>query len=161
MCLLASGSQPSPAGRAALVEWFGDRTTGPEPLSGIPTERLPVGRGCLLFYRDAAMARHMDEVAYLPMADGEGPFSVITRVRRGVEFEMSGLDELLAADHDPGGVRPPEPYQAWLCAQLVIEVAAVTPGDPGSHPFSSWVLAEVKRACIGYIEPRAEPDLGT
>jgi hypothetical protein len=27
----------------------------------------------------------MDEAAYAPMADGDGPFAVITRVRRGIE----------------------------------------------------------------------------
>ena len=102
------------------------------------------------------MARHMDEAAYVPMADGDGPFAVITRVRRDVEFEVSELDELRSADHDPAGVRPPDPYQAWLCTPEVVEVTAVTPDDPDSQPFSSWVLAEIKRAC----SPDAEPTSG-
>jgi hypothetical protein len=134
---------------AALVDEFDEPSSGPEPLSGVTPERLPAGSGHLLFYRDAAMARHMDEAAYVPMADGDGPFAVITRVRRGVEFEVSALKELRAADHDPGGVQPPRPYQAWLCTPEIIEVTAVTPSDPATHPFSSWVLGEVKRACSG------------
>jgi hypothetical protein len=143
---------------AALVDGFEDRRSGPEPLSGVPDERLPARRGHLLFYRDAAMVRHMDEVAYVPMADGDGPFAVATRVRRGVEFEVSGLNELRAADRDPAGPRPPRPYQAWLYTPEVIEVTAVTPADLASHPFSSWVLAEVKRACSGPAEPGALAD---
>jgi hypothetical protein len=133
----------------ALVDGFDEPPFDPEPLSEVAAERLPAGRWHLLFYRDAAMFRHMDESAYVPMADGDGPFAVAVRIRQDVEFEVSGLDELRAADHDPGGVRPPDPYRAWLCTPEVIEVTAVTPGDPASHPFSSWVLAEVKRACEG------------
>jgi hypothetical protein len=143
---------------AALVEGFDEPPSGPEPLAGVPVERLPAGPGHLLSYRDAAMARHMNEAAYVPMADGDGPFAVATRVRRGVDFEVSGLDELRAADHDPGGIRPPGPYQVWLCTPEVIEVTAVTPGDPETHPFSSWVLGEVKRACGGPAERGAAPD---
>lgn len=132
---------------AALVDGFDEPPAGPEPVARVPSERLPIERGHLLFYRDEAMARHMVEAAYVPMADGDGPFAVITRVRRGVEFEVAGLNELHSADDTPGGVRPPAPYQAWLCTPELIEVTAVTPGDPESHAFSSWVLREVKRAC--------------
>jgi hypothetical protein len=131
---------------AALVDGFDEPPTGPMLLSAVPAERL---RGHLLFYRDAAMARHADDLAYVPMTDGDGPFAVAARVRRGVEFELAGLTELHATDRDPAGVRPPKPYCAWLCTPEVIEVTAVTPGDPASHPFSSWVLGEVKRACVG------------
>jgi len=144
----------------ALVDGFDEPPAGPEPLSGLPSGRLPAGAAHLLFYRDAAMVRHMDEVAYAPMVDGDGPFAVAVRVRRDVEFEVQGLDELWAADHTPGGVRPPDPYQAWLCSPAVIEVTAVTPGDPELHPFSSWVLGEVKRACRGRAEPGAAADGG-
>jgi hypothetical protein len=143
---------------AALVDGFDEPPSGPEPLADVPAERLPGGPGHLLFYRDAAMARHMDEAAYVPMGDGDGPFAVITRVRRAVEFEVSGLDEVRAADHDPRGPRPPDPYRAWFCTPEVVEVTAVTPGDPESHPFSSWVLGEVKRACSGPAEPCTGPD---
>ena len=145
---------------AALVDGFDVPPCGPEALAGVPAGRLPTGAGHLLFYRDAAMARRMDEAAYVPMADGDGPFAVITRVRQGVEFEVSGLDELRAADHTPGGVRPPDPYQAWFCTPEVIEVTAVTPDDPASQAFSSWVLAEVKRACCPDAEPGAAADDG-
>jgi len=143
---------------AALVDGLDEPPSGPEPLAAVPVERLPAGPGHLLFYRDGAMARHMEEAAYVPMADGDGPFAVAIRVRRGVEFEVSGLDELRAADHDPGGIRPPDPYPAWLCTPEVIEVTAVTPGDPESHPFSAWVLGEVKRACSSPAERGAAPD---
>jgi hypothetical protein len=91
----------------------------------------------------------MEEVAYRPMADGDGPFAVITRVRGGVEFKVSALDEVSAVDYTPSGVRPPAPYQAWLCTPEVIEVTAVTPSDPATDSFSCWVLGEVKRACSG------------
>jgi hypothetical protein len=130
----------------------------PEPVAGFPAERLPAGAGHLLFYRDDDMARHMDEVAYAPMADGDGPFAVLTRDRRDVVFEIAGLDEVWAANHTPGGPHPPDPYQAWLCSPLVVEVTAVTPDDPASQPFSSWVLAEVKRACSPDAEPGAAAD---
>jgi hypothetical protein len=145
---------------AALVDGFDEPPSGAEPLSGVATERLPAGPGHLLFYRDEAMTRHMDDAAYVPMADGDGPFAVITRIRRDVEFEAAGLDELRAANHTPGGVRPPPPYQAWLCTPEVIEVTAVTPGDPESHPFSSWVLREVKRACSEPAEQGVAPNSG-
>ena len=138
---------------AALIDWFDEPPSGPEPLAGVPAGRLPTEAGHLLFYRDAAMARHMNEAAYVPMADGDGPFAVIARIRRDVEFEVSGLNELRAANHTPGGVRPPGPYQAWLCTPEVIEVTAVTPDDPASQAFSSWVLAEVKRACCPDAAP--------
>lgn len=138
---------------AALVDGFDEPSAGPKQMAQVPSERLPVERGHLIFYRDRAMARHMDEAAYVPMADGDGPFAVITRVRRAVEFEMAGLNELHAADHTPGGVRPPDPYRAWICTPELIEVTVVTPGDPDSHAFSSWVLGEVKRACCGLAEP--------
>jgi hypothetical protein len=143
---------------AALVDGFDESPSGPKPLAGVPVERLPAGPGHLLFYQDAAMARHMNEAAYAPMADGDGAFAVATRVRRDVEFMVSGLDEWRAADRDPDGVRPPKPYLAWLCTPEVIEVTAVTPGDPESHPFSTWVLGEVKRACSRPTELGAAPD---
>jgi hypothetical protein len=116
----------------------------------LPAERFPTGSlPHPIFYRDGAMARHMEDHAYAPMADGDGPFAVITRERRDVVFELAGLSELSAADHTPGGPRPPDPYRAWLCSPLVVEVTAVTPADPAAHPFSVWVLDEVKRACSG------------
>jgi hypothetical protein len=145
---------------AALVEGLGEPGTRTEPLTGVRAERLPSRDGHLIFYRDAAMVRHMAEEAYVPMTDGDGPFAVITRVREDVEFEVSGLDELHAADHQPQGPRPPDPYQAWFCSPQVIEVTAVTPGDIAAHPFSAWVLAEVKRACRQPVEPSASADVG-
>lgn len=133
----------------ALVDGLQTAGTPPVPLSGVPVERFPVGSmpPHPIFYRDAAMARHMEEVAYAPMADGDGPFAVIARVRVGVEYALTGLDEVRADDRDAYGT--PEPYRAWLCAPQIIEVTAVTPADPESHPFSVWVLNEVKRACSG------------
>jgi hypothetical protein len=120
-----------------------------EPLAGVPAERLPGGPGHLVFYRDAAMVRHMGEAGYVPMADGDGPFAVIARVRKDVEFEVSGLNEVHVTDDPPCPVGPPRPYRAWVCTPLVFEITAVTPGDPSRQPFASWVLDEVKRACRG------------
>ena len=140
---------------SVLARWSGalmDDTDGPprgKPVAGMPRERLPEGEAFVIFYRDAAMLRHMEEAAYAPMPDGDGPFAVITRLRHDVEFAISGLDEKHAADHTPSGVRPPEPYQAWLCSPTLIEVTAVTPGRPDALLFASWVLNEVKRACRG------------
>lgn len=125
----------------------------PEPVAGFPAGRLPVGPGWLLFTRDAAMARHMEEAAYTPMADGDGPFAVMTRARRDVEFVASGLRELRAADHPTGGTRRPNPYRAWLATPEVVEVTAVT---PDSQAFSAWVIAEVRRACRA---PEVTPDV--
>jgi hypothetical protein len=79
---------------AALVDGFEGLPPVPEPLADVPVERLPAGRGHLLFYRDTAMARHMDEAAYVPMADGDGPFAVATRVRQAIEFEVAGLNAI-------------------------------------------------------------------
>ncbi len=138
---------------AALVEGLGPSSGRPEPVASVAAERFPNGPGHPIFYRDAAMVRHMEEVAYAPMSDGDGPFAVITRERRDVVFAVVGLDERWAADHTPGGPLPPDPYRAWVCSPLLVEVTAVTPGDPASHPFSSWVLAEIKRACCPDAEP--------
>jgi hypothetical protein len=140
---------------SVLCRWPGalmDDTDGPphgEPVAGFPREQLPDGEAFVIFYRDAAMVRHMEKAAYVPMPDGDGPFAVITRFRRDVEFAISGLDEKHAANHTPGGVQPPDPYPAWLCTPTLIEVTAVTPGDPDDVPFASWVLDMVKHACRG------------
>lgn len=132
---------------SAIFEGIMESRMSPGVIAGFPAEKLPSGPGWLIFNRDAEMAHHLAQFAYEPMADGDGPFAVITRVRESVEFEVSGLDEVRAADHKLLGPRPPEPYCAWLCTPLVIDVTTVTPGDPATHPFSSWILAEVKRAC--------------
>lgn len=143
----------------ALVDGLGPGDDDPEPLASVPVELLPSGDGHRIFYRDTAMARHMEEVAYAPMDDGEGPFAVIARIRVGVEFAVRKLDEVRADDRYP--YKPPLPYPAWLCASRLVEVTAVTPADPGSHPFSVWVLNEVKRACSGEPEPLAASDPAT
>src|SRR4051794_5444560 len=62
----------------------GSGSPPPVPLTGIPSERLPTEEGDAFFYRDATMIRHMDEFAFAPMADGDGPFMVVSRVRRNV-----------------------------------------------------------------------------
>lgn len=136
-----------------LVRWPGalmDDTDGPircKPVAGLTGDQLPNGEAFVNFYRDVAMVRHVEEAAYVPMADDDGPFAVVTRYRRDVEFAISELDETHAENHTPGGIRPPDPYPAWLCSPTVLEVTAVTPGDPDELPFASWVLNEVKRAC--------------
>lgn len=129
----------------ALVEGIGEPTgTGRGALSALAEAELLAGVWHLIFYRDAEMARHMEAEAYVPMADGDGPFAVITRERRDVEFAVAELDEVRAADRTFG---VPEPYRAWLCSPLVIEVTTVTPADPERHAFSVWVLEETKKAC--------------
>jgi hypothetical protein len=132
---------------AALVENLDESQSGPERVVGFSAARLPTEAGDLSFYRDAAMAGHQDQAGYVSMPDGDGPFRVIARLRRDVEFEMSGLDELRVVDEPPGGALPPDSYQAWLCTPVVFEITAVTPGDPTRDQFSSWVLSMVKRAC--------------
>jgi hypothetical protein len=138
-----------------LKRWPGalmDDTDGPpcgKAVAGFPQDQLPDGEAFVIFYRDEAMVRHMEEAAYLPMADGDGPFAVAIRFRWDVEFAIWELDEKHAENHTPGGIRPPDPYLAWLCTPTLIEVTAVTPGHPDELPFASWVLTEVKRACRG------------
>jgi len=132
---------------ALVVDW--DGPADGEPLAAFSLDRLAEKWTQLQFYRDVAMLRHMEAIPYEPMADGDGPFAVLTRVRRDVEFAISGLKELHAADHTPDGSQPPDPYPARLYAPKLTEVSAVTPGDPDSLPFASWVLTEVKRACRG------------
>ena len=60
---------------AALVEGLGEPEANLEPVAGVHAERLPTEAGHLMFYRDGAMARHREEEAYVPMADGDGPFA--------------------------------------------------------------------------------------
>jgi hypothetical protein len=120
-----------------------------DPVAGLPPDQIPAGEAWVIFYRDPAMLQHMEQVAYTPMPDGDGPFAVITRLRRDVEFAISTLTELHAADHTPGGIRPPDPYPTRLCSPTVVEVTAVTPDHPDSSPFAAWVLEELKQACRG------------
>jgi hypothetical protein len=131
---------------AALVaDW--DGPPEPEPLAGFSLDRVTDKWTQLQFFRDAAMFRHMEVAPYQPMPDGDGPFAVLARVRRDVEFAISETDERRAADHTPDGGQPPSPYAAWLCARSVVEVSTVTPDRPDASPFAAWVLNEVKRAC--------------
>ena len=109
-------------------------------------ERLPPDDWWLLFYRDDAMNRHMEEFAYSPMADGDGPFAVIARPRLGIEFRIAALTEL-RTEVEPD--RNVEPYPAWLCSPSLSEITVVSPDDPGTHPFSSWTCEIVRRACGG------------
>lgn len=117
------------------------------PVAKLLGSHLPKDEAFLIVYRDSSMFRHMEEFAYAPMPDGDGPFAIITRYRRNVEFVISELEEKQADDHTPGGSPPPDPYAAWLCTRTILEVTAVTPGDPDELPFASWVLEELKRAC--------------
>lgn len=118
-----------------------------ESVREFPVGHLPEEKGHFIFFRDAAMVRHTEEAAYAPMDDGDGPFAVISRVRKDVEFEVAGLNELNAADHFDSIGRPPDPYQAWVCSPQIVEITVVTPGDPSAKGFSSWILGEVKRCC--------------
>jgi hypothetical protein len=120
-----------------------------KPVVSLPPDQIPAGDAFVLFYRDPAMLQHMKKAAYTSMPDGDGPFAVITRLRRDVEFAISTLTELHAADHTPGGIRPPDPYPTWLCSPTVLEVSAVTPDHPDSSPFAAWVLGQVRQACRG------------
>ena len=120
-----------------------------EPIAGLPTDQLPDGEAFVLFYRDPAMLHHMEAAAYAPMPDGDGPFAVMTRLRRNIEFAISTLTELHAADHTAAGIPPPDPYPARLCSPTVLEVTTITPDDPDSSLFAAWVLDQVKRACRG------------
>ncbi len=89
----------------------------------------------------------MAEAAYAPMADGDGPFAVIARARRKVEFRIARLEELrVAGEPEFPGV---EPYAAWLCSPSVFEITLVTPDDPERQPFSVWACESVRQACGG------------
>ena len=116
-------------------------------------DHLPHGDGVLHFVRDMAMARHMKDHAYISMRDGDGPFAIHARTRRGVEFECDRLNELQVTDEPPSQIAgAPDPYPAWICSPLLYEITAVTPGDPDTQPFSRWVLGMVRRACTGLTE---------
>ena len=132
---------------SALVDDLNSYQSGPEPIIDFHAERLPIKAGHLLFYRDAAMAQHMEEVAYIPMSDGDGPFAVIARTRRDVEFQLSKLEERQVIDDPPCVVKPPDPYPAWLCTSMVFEITVVSPADPEQQAFSTWVLDAIKQAC--------------
>lgn len=130
----------------ALVD-AGEGDIDAVPISEFPIDRLPEERGQLIFFRDAEMVRHTEREAYASMADGDGPFMLISRIRKDVEFEIVGLGESNAADHRSSAARPPDPYPAWICSPWIIEITVVTPGDPSAAGFSSWVLSEVKHCC--------------
>jgi hypothetical protein len=138
---------------AILSRWpqaLVDATSGDiraEAIADFPVDRLPEETGHLIFFRDAAMVRHMDEEAYAPMDDGDGPFAVVTRIRKSVDFEVAGINELFAEDHRTSIASPPEPYQAWICSPRIIEVTVITPADPLVNGFSSWILRKVRRCC--------------
>ena len=136
----------------ALVENLSDTDpevplpSGPHLATAFPFALLSSEDWHLLFYRDEAMIRHMDDEAYTPMADGDGPFAVIARPRIGIEFRIETLTEL-RTEVEPD--RNVEPYSAWLCSPSLTEVTVVTPDDPDIHPFSSWTCDMVRRACGG------------
>ncbi len=119
--------------------------TPPVPLRGVSSERLPAEEGDAFFYRDAAMIRHTDEFAFAPMADGDGPFMVASRVRPNVVFRVDRLEELRPIDWPE--FPKMEPYSAWVCSPSLYEITVVTPGDPEEHAFSVWACEIVRRAC--------------
>jgi hypothetical protein len=134
---------------AALVQDLDDPKEGYLPAATFPEERLPDGPGFLLFLRDQAMVRHMDDHAYAPMADGDGPFAVIARTRREVDFRISALTELRVTDERESIGNGPRPYPAWLCSPVVFEITLVSPGNPEADPFCIWLLQMVREACGG------------
>jgi hypothetical protein len=128
--------------------------TVPVPGRDLTIEQLPVDQGVLLFLRDEAMNLHMENHAYTPMHDGDGPFAIHSRVRRSIEFACSALDEIQVIDEPVSFVKTslvnaPDPYEAWICTPLIYEITVVTPDDPTSHGFSSWVMEIAKQACAG------------
>jgi hypothetical protein len=131
----------------ALVEDLGDAKAWMGSASGktLPDEWLPSQAGHLMFLRDEAMASHMNSVAYAPMSDGDGPFAVLARTRRGVEFRCELLDEREVIGEPP--FPKVEPYSAWLCSPELYEITVVTPDDPERHGFSIWTCELVRRAC--------------
>ena len=140
---------------AALVEDldFGSAAVA-VPGRDLTVEQLPGEQGVLLFVRDEAMSLHMENHAYTPMQDGDGPFAIHSRVRRSIEFSCSALDELQVIDVPASFVKAslvnaPDPYEAWICTPLIYEITVVAPDDPTSHGFSSWVLEIAKQACAG------------
>jgi len=139
---------------AVLVRWpdalvdVEDGEIQAKRVRGFSADRLPTERASWLFFRDAAMLQHMEDAAYSPMVHGEGPFAVISRARRKIEFDVSGVDERNSED-GVGNAMPPEPYQAWICAPEIVEITVVTPGDPAELDFARWALGEVKRCCVG------------
>ncbi len=128
------------------------------PGRDLTVEQLPVEQGVLLFVRDEVMGLHMENHAYTPMQDGDGPFAIHSRVRRSIEFSCSALDELQVIDVpvsfvNASLINAPDPYEAWICTPLIYEITVVTPDDPTSHGFSSWVLEIAKQACTGSGRP--------
>jgi hypothetical protein len=136
------------------VDDLDDPKEAPLPAATFPEDRLPTAAGHLLFLRDRDMIRHMDDHAYVPMADGDGPFAVIARVRREVEFRVAGLDEIRVSDETESIGLGPVPYDAWICSPVVIEITLVSPGDPENDPFCVWLLQLIREACGGTGRPR-------
>ena len=134
----------------ALVDDLENPGPDPGPVSALRPHRLPAKAAHLLFHRDAAMARHMDAAGgYAPMADGDGPFAVTARPRRGVEFRLDRVTPVRAAGEADAAAG--EPHPAWLCTPLVYEITVVTPGDPDADPFSAWASETVRQACGGWV----------
>jgi hypothetical protein len=131
----------------AIVDDLDDPQAEPLAVETFPDEHLPSERGYLLFLRDAAMTRHMDNSAYMPMSDGDGPFAILARIRQGVEFRCEQLAELRVAN-EPEFPKV-NPYSAWLCSPSLFEITLITPENPELHAFSIWAFETVKQACRG------------
>lgn len=130
----------------ALIESLDDEESTAVPAAQVARAQLPAEDGDLLFLRDVRMGGHLEEAGYVLMPDGDGPFAVLSRARRGVQLRCQEVEEVRVTD-DPPRVAPPEPYTGWLCSPLVYEITVVTPGAPEEDPFSRWVCDMVRAAC--------------
>lgn len=97
------------------------------------------------FSKDEEMADFFHDVSYRLMDCGEGSFSYHLRDRTKILFELTGVTEVVRGAGETMAVRP---YNAWFCSASILELTAVTPGDPKTDPFSEWVVKTLINACL-------------
>jgi hypothetical protein len=88
---------------------------------------------------------YLEEHGYTLSPEGEGPFAMHVRRRYEIVFHMKGINEC----HDNSEpIKPPLPYNGWLCSPVVYEITIVTPGEPDQHHASKHLIELIINECI-------------
>lgn len=96
-------------------------------------------RSSLFFYCNVSLRQHHEENGYVLDQNGIGPFAILIRKRKGVEFQLNKVEEA-HSDRDMSVAGVPEPYLAWLAARLMFEVTVVTPSHDQRSEFTDHIL---------------------
>src|SRR5262249_48878464 len=107
--------------------------------------------------KDQQMQEYFREHSYELMQNGEGAISYHFRQRRKILFRFDRLSEVRRGEGEKHSVRP---YRAWLSADNILELTAVTPAPPKRDPFSEWAWRVLLEAALGSPIAPAELTLG-